>query len=157
MSKTNAMRMLDKDKITYELLEYEVDESDLSGDSAANKLNVDREQMFKTLVLQTNKKEYIVCLIPVHENVDLKKAAEASGYKKVEMLPLKELLHVTGYIRGGCSPIGMKKQYATFIDETAYLFDDIYVSAGARGMTLKINSEDLIAYTSAKVIDLCKD
>lgn len=157
MSKTNAMRMLDKDKITYELLEYEVDENDLSGDRAAIKLNVDRDQMFKTLVLKTNKNEHIVCLIPVHENLDLKKAAEVSHYKKVEMLPLKELLPLTGYVRGGCSPIGMKKQFATFIDETAYLFDDIYISAGARGMTLKMNSEVLITYTNAIVTDLCKE
>lgn len=157
MQKTNAMRMLDKDNIKYEIITYEVDENDLSGTSAAAKTNVNPEEMFKTLVLWNAKKEMIVCCIPVNEELDLKKVAKASKNKNIEMLPLKLLTEKTGYIRGGCSPIGMKKVLPTYIDETMLLFDVIYISAGARGVSFKMKSEDLIAYTNASMHDLCKN
>ena len=114
--KTNVMRLLDKAKISYEAKEYPVDENDLSGSHVADLLGVDHGSMFKTLVLKGDKTGYLVCCIPVDGEVDLKKAAKAAGDKKVEMLPMKDLLAVTGYIRGGCSPIGMKKRFPTYLD-----------------------------------------
>lgn len=154
MVKTNVMRLLESAKIEYELLEYEVDESDLSGDTAAAKMGIPPEQMFKTLVFRGEKNGTGVCCIPVHEELDLKKAAKQFGEKKIEMLHVKDLLPVTGYIRGGCSPIGMKKKFPTAIDETALLFDKIYVSAGARGETVKLSPLDLADYVKADFADL---
>ncbi|MBO4893748.1 MAG: Cys-tRNA(Pro) deacylase [Clostridia bacterium] len=154
MVKTNVMRLLESAKIEYELLEYEVDESDLSGDTAAAKMGIPPEQMFKTLVFRGEKNGTGVCCIPVHEELDLKKAAKQFGEKKIEMLHVKDLLPVTGYIRGGCSPIGMKKKFPTAIDETALLFDKIYVSAGARGETVKLSPQDLADYVKADFADL---
>ena len=154
MVKTNVMRPLESAKIEYELLEYEVDESDLSGDTAAAKMGIPPEQMFKTLVFRGEKNGTGVCCIPVHEELDLKKAAKQFGEKKIEMLHVKDLLPVTGYIRGGCSPIGMKKKFPTAIDETALLFDKIYVSAGARGETVKLSPQDLADYVKADFADL---
>ena len=148
------MRLLESAKIEYELLEYEVDESDLSGDTAAAKMGIPPEQMFKTLVFRGEKNGTGVCCIPVHEELDLKKAAKQFGEKKIEMLHVKDLLPVTGYIRGGCSPIGMKKKFPTAIDETALLFDKIYVSAGARGETVKLSPQDLADYVKADFADL---
>ena len=154
MNKTNAMRLLDAAKIPYKTAEYEVDENDLSGIHVAEQLGQPAEQVFKTLVLKGERTGFFVCCIPVDKELDLKKAAKAAGDKKAEMLPLKDLLPTTGYIRGGCSPIGMKKKFPTFIDETAELFDEIAVSAGVRGAQIIINGENLSEYLGAKFADL---
>ena len=154
MNKTNVMRLLEAAKIPYELLEYEVDENDLSGISTARKTGKDASQIFKTLVFSGEKNGFGVCCIPACDELDLKKTAKAFGEKKVEMLHVKDLLKVTGYIRGGCSPIGMKKQFATVVDETACLFDIIYVSAGVRGAMLGINPDALAQYVDAKMVDV---
>lgn len=152
--KTNVMRLLDKAKIKYEAKEYPVDENDLSGSHAADMLGVDHGSVFKTLVLKGEKTGFLVCCIPVDGEVDLKKAAKAAGDKKVEMLPMKELLPTTGYIRGGCSPVGMKKRFPTFLDETALNYETIAVSAGLRGVQVLVSPEDLRAYVGGKFLDL---
>ncbi len=154
LSKTNAARLLDAASIDYELIPYEVDETDLGAQHIADQLGEDIEQVFKTLVLQGDKTGHFVCVIPGAEEVDLKKAARVSGNKKVDLIPMKELLPTTGYIRGGCSPVGMKKTFPTFIDETCILHDYIYVSAGVRGLQFKINPETLVAFVGAEVVDL---
>ena len=156
MTITNAMRLLKQAGIEYDTSEYEVDESDLSGVHAAAMLGVDPDCMFKTLVTRGAGKSLYVFLIPVAEELELKKCAAAAGEKKVEMIHVKELPVLTGYIRGGCSPIGMKKKYPTFIDEVATLFDRIYVSAGQRGQQLILDPEDLRAFTEAKFADLTR-
>ena len=153
-ARTNVMRLLDKAKIPYEHREYEVDENDLSGTHAADLLGVDHRTLFKTLVLHGDKTGYLVCVIPVDDEVDLKKAAKVSANKKVEMLPMKELLPLTGYIRGGCSPIGMKKQFPTYIHETARDLPIIGVSAGQRGVQILLAPGDLAAYIRAQFADL---
>lgn len=155
IGKTNAARLLDQAGIVYELVEYEVDESDLSATHLAQTIGEDIDMVFKTLVLKGDKTGHFVCVIPGAEEVDLKKAARVSGNKKVDLIPMKELLPTTGYIRGGCSPVGMKKPFPTFIHETCILYDAIYVSAGMRGLQLKINPDDLAKFTSATVCDLC--
>lgn len=154
MNKTNAMRLLEAAKIRFELLEYPVDESDLSGESVARKTGKDHSQIFKTLVFSGEKNGFGVCCIPTCEELDLKKVAKAFGEKKVEMIHVKDLLKTTGYIRGGCSPVGMKKQYPTVIDETAVLFDKIYVSAGVRGAMLGVEPNELAEYVNAKFADV---
>ncbi len=154
MNKTNVMRMLEAAKIPFELLEYTVDESDLSGESTARKTGKDSSQIFKTLVFRGEKNGFGVCCIPACEELDLKKVAKAFGEKKVEMIPVKDLLKTTGYIRGGCSPIGMKKAYPTVIDETAVLFDKIYVSAGVRGAMLGVEPNKLMEFVGAKFEDV---
>ena len=146
MVKTNAMRMLDKAKIEYRTKEYEVDEDDLSGSHAADMMGVDHGSVFKTLVLKGEKMGYLVCCIPVDAELDLKKTARAAGDKKVEMIPMKDLLAVTGYIRGGCSPIGMKKQFPTFVEESAVLYDEIAISAGLRGQQILIAPQTLVTF-----------
>lgn len=158
MTITNAMRLLRQANIAFDTSEYEVDESDLSGVHAAAMLGADPDSVFKTLVARSDrsKSSLFVFCIPVAEELDLKKCAAAAGEKKVEMIHVKELQALTGYIRGGCSPIGMKKKYPTYIDETALLFDRIYVSAGMRGQQLVLNPEDLAAYVEAKFVDLIK-
>ena len=156
MTITNAMRLLKQAGIEYGTSEYEVDESDLSGVHAAQMLGIDPDCMFKTLVTRGEKKGIYVFCIPVAEELDLKKCAAAVGEKKVEMIHVKEMLGLTGYIRGGCSPIGMKKKYPTYIDEIATLFDRIYVSAGMRGQQVILSPEDLRAYTDATFVDLTK-
>ena len=156
MTITNAMRLLKQAGIEYGTSEYEVDESDLSGVHAAQMLGIDPDCMFKTLVTRGEKKGIYVFCIPVAEELDLKKCAAAVGEKKVEMIHVKELLGLTGYVRGGCSPIGMKKKYPTYIDEIATLFDRIYVSAGMRGQQVILSPEDLRAYTDATFVDLTK-
>ena len=156
MTITNAMRLLKQAGIEDGTSEYEVDESDLSGVHAAQMLGIDPDCMFKTLVTRGEKKGIYVFCIPVAEELDLKKCAAAVGEKKVEMIHVKELLGLTGYVRGGCSPIGMKKKYPTYIDEIATLFDRIYVSAGMRGQQVILSPEDLRAYTDATFIDLTK-
>ena len=152
--KTNVMRLLDAAKIAYEAKEYPVDENDLSGSHAADLMGVDHGSVFKTLVLRGEKTGYMVCCIPVDGEVDLKKAARAAGDKKVEMLPMKELLPTTGYIRGGCSPIGMKKKFPTYIEETAQIFDKISISAGQRGVQVILNPEELAKYVDAQFVAL---
>ncbi|HPT12375.1 MAG TPA: Cys-tRNA(Pro) deacylase [Bacteroidales bacterium] len=154
MTKTNAARILDSNGIDYNLEAYEVDENDLSAIAVAAKLGQDVDQVFKTLVLRGDKSGIFVCIIPGAEELDLKKAASCSGNKSVAMVAVKEIMELTGYIRGGCSPVGMKKKYPTFIDETCSLFDKIYVSAGLRGLQLRISPEDLIKVTECKVSDL---
>ena len=156
MTITNAMRLLKQAGIEYGTSEYEVDESDLSGVHAARMLGIDPDCMFKTLVTRGEQKGIYVFCIPVAEELDLKKCAAAVGEKKVEMIHVKELLGLTGYVRGGCSPIGMKKKYPTYIDEIATLFDRIYVSAGMRGQQVILSPEDLRAYTDATFVDLTK-
>lgn len=156
MTVTNAMRLLKQAKIPFDTSEYAYDESDLSGVHAAEMLGIDPDCMFKTLVARGDKKGVSVFCIPVAEELDLKKAAAVTGDKKIEMIHVKELLGLTGYIRGGCSPIGMKKKYPTWIDETAQLFDRIYVSAGQRGQQLIVNPDDLASYVGAAYADLTK-
>ena len=154
MTKTNAMRLLESAKIPFEIMEYSVDENDLSGNSIAKKTGKDPSQVFKTLVFCGEKNGFGVCCIPTCEELDLKKTAKAFGEKKVEMIPVKDLLKTTGYIRGGCSPVGMKKQFPTVIDETATLFDKIYVSAGVRGTMLGIEPTALADYVGAEFADV---
>ena len=156
IQKTNAARLLDQAKIPYELIPYEVDESDLSAPHVAESLGEDIAQVFKTLVLQGDRTGYFVCVIPGDATVDLKLAAKVSGNKKCEMIPMKQLLPLTGYIRGGCSPIGMKKAYPTYIDETAQLYDEIYFSAGRRGTQIILNADILCRVTGAEYADLIK-
>jgi len=154
MKKTNAARLLDAKGITYELAEYEVDENDLSAATLASKIGQNIAQIFKTLVLRGDKTGVFVAVIPGNAEVDLKKAAKISGNKNCAMVQQKELLGLTGYIRGGCSPLGMKKNYAIYIHESCQLFDSIYISAGQRGLQLKINPDDLIKVTNAVVNDV---
>ena len=152
--RTNVMRLLDKAKIPYEHREYPVDESDLSGSHAADVMGIDHRMLFKTLVLHGDRNGYLVCVIPVDDEVDLRKAARVSGNKKVEMLPMKELLPLTGYIRGGCSPVGMKKPLPTFLHESAFLWDSIYVSAGVRGLQVCIAPQALKDFIGADIYPL---
>lgn len=153
-AKTNALRMLDTAGIKYETVEYEVDESDLSGTHAAKISGIDPDLMFKTLVCRNERGEISVFVIPVNEELDFKKCARAADCKSVSMIKQSELLGVTGYIRGGCSPVGMKKKFPTYIDELSELYDFIYVSAGQRGLQIKVSSPELISYTNAKVAPL---
>ena len=155
INKTNVARLLDKAKVPYTLVPYEVDENDLSATHVAEQLGEDIAQVFKTLVLHGEKSGYFVCVIAGGEEVDLKKAAKVSGNKKCELIPMKELLPLTGYIRGGCSPIGMKKHFPTYLHSTAPTFEHIYVSAGQRGLQVKLSPTDLIRESQAEVADLC--
>ena len=154
INKTNAARLLDKTKIKYELVPYEVDENDLAATHIATQLDEDIRQVFKTLVLKGDKTGYFVCVVPGDAEVDLKKAAKVSGNKKVDLIPMKELLPTTGYIRGGCSPVGMKKAFPTYFHSTCMDFDYIYVSAGVRGLQLKIAPADLVKYVRASVAEI---
>lgn len=154
IEKTNAARLLDKAKITYDLIPYEFDENDLAAQHVADSLGQDIARVFKTLVLHGDKTGYLVCVIPGDKEVDLKALAKVSGNKKVEMIPMKDLLQVTGYIRGGCSPIGMKKRFPTYFHSTATQHDVIYVSAGVRGLQIEIAPQDLIAFVQAAVAEV---
>lgn len=154
MNKTNAMRLMDQAKIPYRAVEYEYDENDLGGQHVAQVTGMDPDQVFKTLVARGEKKGILVFCIPVSCTLDLKKAAQAAGDKKVEMTHMKELLGLTGYIRGGCSPVGMKKKYPTFMDETALFYDEIAVSGGARGLQMVLNPEQLMDYAEITACDL---
>ena len=151
ISKTNAARLLEAAGVQFELVPYEVDESDLAADHVAAQLGEPVEQVFKTLVLRGDRNGLFVCVMPGDMEVDLKVAAKISGNKSCAMIHVKELLPETGYIRGGCSPIGMKKPLPTFIYESALLYDHIYVSAGIRGLQIKINPEDLIRFVGADI------
>ncbi len=152
--KTNAVRLLETNDIQHSILAYEVDEDDLSGITVANKIGVEPEKVFKTLVTRGDKTGINVFCIPVTEELNLKKAAVVCGDKKIEMIKEKELLPLTGYIKGGCSPIGMKKHYPTFIDETAQLFEEISISAGIRGMQIMIKPDDLAKIVGNNFVDL---
>ncbi|MCM1293494.1 MAG: Cys-tRNA(Pro) deacylase [Bacteroides sp.] len=154
INKTNAARLLDKAGITYTLIPYTVDENDLAATHIADELGEDIRRVFKTLVLHGERSGHFVCVVPGNCEVDLKKAAKAAGAKKADLIPMKELLPLTGYIRGGCSPIGMKKPFPTFFHSTVLDFDTIYVSAGVRGLQFCINPSDLISFTGATVTDL---
>jgi len=154
IQKTNAMRMLDSAGITYEMSSYEYDESDLSGVHAAHELGVPPDIVFKTLVTRGDGNAFFVFVIPSAESLDLKKAAKASGNKKIEMIHVREINDITGYIRGGCSPLGMKKQFPTYIDETAILYDKIYFSAGKRGVQIILEPEILASVTGGSFADL---
>ena len=155
--KTNASRLLDIAKIPYELISYEVDETDLSAITLAAKLGQNIKQVFKTLVLRGNATGVFVCVVPGDAEVDLKLAARASGNKNAEMVAMKELLPLTGYIRGGCSPLGLKKPYPIFIHESCVNFDFILISAGKRGLQIKLNPNELIRICGATTSQLCSE
>ena len=154
MQKTNAMRMLDAAKIPYEALQYTVDESDLSGTHIADCIGLPYEKVFKTIVTRSDKGVIFVFCIPCHKEIDLKLAATVTRSKKIEPLPVKELLGITGYIRGGCSPVGMKKKFNTYFDESALLIDELTVSAGVRGIQLLVSREDIIRFTNAQTAQI---
>jgi Cys-tRNA(Pro)/Cys-tRNA(Cys) deacylase len=156
MVRTNVMRLLDQAKIPYKALEYEVDENNLGGEHAAELVGMPPEQVFKTLVAKGEKKGIVVFCIPVNLELNLKKAAAVIGDKKIEMLHVKDLLGTTGYIRGGCSPVGMKKKFPTYMDETAILYDEISVSAGVRGCQLCVPREKLVEYIDAELCDIAE-
>jgi len=157
MVKTNVMRLLETAGISYRTAEYEYDENNLSGLNAAEKIGIPAEQVFETLVTRGDKTGILVFCVPVNMELDLKKAATVSGNKKIEMTHVKELLALTGYIRGGCSPVGMKKKYPTYIDETAILFDEIAVSAGIRGEQVILKPDDLIGFVDGIEGDITKE
>lgn len=157
VNKTNVARLLDKAGIHYQLVPYEVDENDLSAVHVAKQLGEDVAQVFKTLVLKGDKTGFFVCIIPGVEEVDLKLAAKISGNKSCDMIPMKELLPTTGYIRGACSPIGMKKNFPTYIHDTCLQFPLIYVSAGQRGLQIQIAPNDLIKEIQATIGKLIKE
>lgn len=154
IAKTNVARLLDKAKVAYELIPYEVDENDLSAIHVATSLGEDINQVFKTLVLQGDKNGYFVCVIPGDQEVNLKYAAKVSGNKKCDLIPMKELLPLTGYIRGGCCPIGMKKAFPTYIHHTCMDYPFIFVSAGVRGLQIKLAPQDLIQQSRAELAEL---
>lgn len=152
--KTNAMRILDKEKIEYEPITYTVDENDLSGVNIASQVGLPFEMVFKTLVAKGDKTGPVVFCIPVDKEINLKKAASLTGNKKIEMVHVKDLLSLTGYIRGGCSPIGMKKKFPTYINDTASSFEKITVSAGMKGCQLLLKVEELVKITNATLCNL---
>ncbi|MGL5949801.1 MAG: Cys-tRNA(Pro) deacylase [Cetobacterium sp.] len=154
MKKTNAMRELEKAKISYSSLSYEFDENDLSAITLAAKTGQDITRIFKTLALFNEKKELVIACIPGSDEIDLKKLAKAAGSKKVEMLNMKDLMEYTGYVRGGCSPIGIKKRHRAFIHESVLKKESILISAGVRGMQIEISPADLIKYLKIEVRDL---
>lgn len=154
--KTNAMRILDGAGIDYEVSSYTVDENDLSGTHVASEIGRSPDQVFKTLVLEGDKTGNLVCCIPSSQELDLKKVAAASGNKKVEMIPMKSLFELTGYVRGGCTVLGMKKDFPTYFDETALLFDTILISAGMRGQQLTIDPVVIAEFIGAPFVDLCE-
>ena len=153
-AKTNAARLLDKAGVEYELIPYHADETDLSAVHVAGELGEDIRQVFKTLVLKGERTGYFVCVIPGGDEVDLKKAARAAADKKADLIPVKDLLPVTGYIRGGCSPVGMKKAFPMFFHITCMDFPYVYVSAGVRGLQIKAAPADLVDFTKSSVCDL---
>lgn len=151
--KTNAIRILDRNKINYELLTYECDEF-IDGLHTAEKTGAPVEQTYKTLVMQGKSKKYYVFVIPIAEEVDLKAAARSVGEKSVEMIHVKDITAITGYVRGGCSPLGMKKQFPTVIDSTAEAFDQMYVSGGRIGTSVRLNPKDLAHVVRAEFADI---
>lgn len=156
IQKTNAMRLLTQAGIAYELKTYPVDEHDLSGVTVAAEVGLPAGQVYKTLVARGDKTGYLVCIIPVDREIDLKKLAQASGDKRVELIPTKDLLAVTGYIRGGCSPVGMKKKFPTFVESAVLAEPVVAVSAGVRGCQMVLTPADLVAFTQAKLCEVCR-
>ena len=156
MTKTNAMRMLDRAKIKYDVLQYDYDESDLSGVHAAAALSLDPNQVFKTLVTRGGKNGLFVFCIPVGAELDLKKCAKCAGVKSLEMIHVKELISLTGYMRGGCSPLGAKKAYPVYMDESAILHEHIFVSAGQRGVQLRLNPDELLRAVAGQYAPLAR-
>lgn len=156
MNKTIAARMLDQQKIAYELREYDWSEDELDAVTVARKVGLPPEQVFKTLVTEGDKTGVLVACIPGNGELDLKALAQVSGNKKVEMVPVKEIQGLTGYIRGGVSPLGMKKAYPFYLDETAEIIDQMAVSAGQRGLQLVLSGPDLVRATGAKLAALTK-
>lgn len=156
-AKTNAVRQLERKKIPFETREYEYSDSHAAALETAHALGIDENQVFKTLVTVGNKTGPVVAVIPGNKTLDLKKLAKASGNKKIEMLPMKELEELTGYIHGGCSPVGMKKSFPTFYANEAQQFEMIHVSAGRRGLQMSVSPTDLINVTSGAYADLTED
>lgn len=152
-TKTNAMRILDRNKISYEIIQYECDEF-IDGLHTAEKTGAPVEQSFKTLVMQGKSKQYYVFVVPIAEEVDLKAAAKTVSEKSVEMIHVKDITAITGYVRGGCSPLGMKKQFPTVIHETAASFDKIYISGGRIGTTIVVNPDDLLKVVRGQYADI---
>ena len=156
-NKTNAMRILDAAKINYEIMEYVPDENDLTGTHIAEQIGLAPEMVFKTLVAQGDKTGYVVFCIPSCREIDLKKAASVTGNKKIEMLHVRDLLSLTGYVRGACSPVGMKKKFPTFIDKSAENFEKITVSGGMKGAQLLLSPAELIPFVDAKICEVTRD
>ena len=155
--KTNAMRLLDIAKISYEIIEYEVDENDLSGTHIADQVGLPYDVVFKTIVTKGDKTGFCVFCLPCHKEIDFKAAARASGNKSIEPLHVKDLLGITGYVRGGCSPVGMKKKFPTYFDASAAKLEKLTVSAGMRGAQLLLSSEAIVKYTDATLCDISVD
>jgi len=156
IQKTNAMRLLTQAGIAYDLKTYPVHEDDLSGVTVAAEVGLPAGQVYKTLVARGDKTGYLVCIIPVDREIDLKKLAQASGDKRVELIPTKDLLAVTGYIRGGCSPVGMKKKFPTFVESAVLAEPIVAVSAGVRGCQMLLTPGDLVAFTQAELCEVCR-
>jgi Cys-tRNA(Pro)/Cys-tRNA(Cys) deacylase len=155
-AKTNAMRILDAKKISYEMHTYDNKDGKIDGISVAEKIGRDSKEVYKTLVAQGASKTIFVFIIPVEEELDLKKAAKVTGEKKIEMIPVKDIQKWTGYIRGGCSPIGMKKEYQTFLNDSCLQLDAIVVSGGKIGIQIVLKPEYLIELVKAEIADLVK-
>ena len=156
MVKTNAIRLLTASKIKFEVYEYEFDENDLSGLHAAEFLNIPPSTFYKTLVLKGARNGIFVCCIPVSEELDLKKAASVFNDKNCEMVHVKELLNIAGYVRGACTPVGMKKRFPTFFQRNILELDYVYISGGARGVALKIKPDDIINFVNGNTVDIIK-
>jgi len=153
--KTNALRLLDRDKIAYEVRMFNYDADHLSAMDVAREVGMDPKDIYKTLVLEDEKKQNLVCCIPAEKEINLKKLARAAGRKKVEMIHMKDLLQTTGYVRGGCSPVGMKKQFPTYFDISVQDKRPIAFSAGKRGCQMIVDSEEFTAYVGAELVDVC--
>ena len=156
MKKTNAMRILESENIDFEIIEYSTKDG-IGGVDVAERLGEDKDRVFKTLVTESKEGENFVFVVPVSSELDLKKAAKASGSKKVEMIPQKKLLPLTGYVHGGCSPVGMKKEFKTFIDSSAENLDFFYVSGGKVGMQIKLNPKELVNLIDGEFADIKKE
>lgn len=154
MKKTNALRLLDREKIPYRTAEYDVSDGDLEATTVARKIAMPPEQVFKTLVARGDGAETVVFVVPGNCELDLRLAARASGHKKVELLPVNELLATTGYIRGGCSPLGMKRAFPTYFDESIELWEETAVSAGVQGMQVILDPHDLLRATDGRLAEL---
>ena len=154
--KTNAMRILDQAKIEYDMMSYQASDGKIDGLAVAEKIGKNVEMVYKTLVSQGSSKAYYVFVIPVFAELDLKKAAKAVDEKKIEMIPVKDMTKVTGYVRGGCSPIGMKKSFSTTIDQQAHFLDTVIVSSGMIGIQIELTVESLLQITKGKLADLVK-
>ena len=154
MKKTNAIRLLDQQKVVYKMLEYQYNPEQLSVDKIAQENGLSTPQVFKTLVAKGDKTGIVVAVIGGDKTLNFKMLAKCSGNKKIALVPVKELLGLTGYIRGGCSPIGMKKKFPVFIDESAADFEDLYLNAGVRGLFVKIKLEDLVKVTDGVVVSI---